>query len=470
MRASRATGVIGLAAGLLAAGAGWIGAPVAAQESAETSISVLAGVPGEAVDVVVDDEPLAGSLAYREVSEPIAVEPGRHELLLGPRGRADEEPERVEVQLDEGDQVTVARFLDRTGEPQVGTFPENRTPVPAGRARLVVRHLAELPEADVRLDGEPLATGLASGRTAEQVVDPGRARMDVVLAGADDELLPPAEVDLTADSVTVVSVIGSAQDDDLDVVVQQVTPVAAAAAVRQQVTVVQALLGTEVDVWVDGQRQVAGLDATRLAAGLELPVGRHQFAFRLAGDDPDAPPLAVRDIEVEEGAPLAVVVHLDADGAPTVTTFTDPGAEGAGPGSARLTVRHVGLGGPVDVRLGAEQLAPDLAPGDEASSVVPAGRGVVDVRFVEGGATIPPVDVQLEDGGSAVLYVTGSPEDGSATVLASTADRGAPVARTEPTGTPAVPGPATPLLWLAAVIALAAPRATGRLRAVLSAR
>jgi hypothetical protein len=63
MRASRATGVVGLAAGLVAAVTGGLGGGAAAQESADTSISVLAGVPDEAVDVVIDDEPLAGGLA-----------------------------------------------------------------------------------------------------------------------------------------------------------------------------------------------------------------------------------------------------------------------------------------------------------------------------------------------------------------------------------------------------------------------
>src|SRR5215216_1032223 len=143
MRA-RARGVVVVAAGLVAAVWGGAGGGAGAQEADGTSISVLTGVPDEAVDVVVDGEPLNGGLAYGEVSEPVAVEPGPHEVLLGPRGRADEEPERVTVQLDEGDQVTVARFLDRTGEAQVDSFPEDRSPVPEGRARLVVRHLAEL--------------------------------------------------------------------------------------------------------------------------------------------------------------------------------------------------------------------------------------------------------------------------------------------------------------------------------------
>ena len=470
MRASRATGVVGLAAGLVAAVTGGLGGGAAAQESADTSISVLAGVPDEAVDVVIDDEPLAGGLAYGEVSEPVAVEPGRHDVLLGPRGRADEEPDRVEVQLDEGDQVTVARFLDRTGEAQVDSFPEDRAPVPEGRARLAVRHLAELPEADVRLDGEGVTEDMRSGMGGSATVEPGRGRVDVVLAGEDDPLLDPVEVDLPEGQVTVVSVVGSARDDNLRVVVQHVVPEAPTSTAPQHVTVVQALLGTEVDVWVDGQRQVAGLDATRLAAGLELPVGRHQFAFRLAGDDPDAPALAVRDVEVEEGVPQSVVVHLDADGEPTVSTFADPIAGGVVPGAALLTVRHVGLGGPVGVRLDAQEIATDLAPGDEASAEVLAGAGTVEVRFIESGASVAPVDVQLREGSASVLYVTGSPEDGSATVLIQSAERAGPVPRTVPTGTPDVPGPATPLLWVAAVLGVVAPRATGRLRAIVVRR
>jgi hypothetical protein len=390
--------------------------------------------------------------------------------MLGPRGGTDEEPDRIEVQVDEGDQITVARFLDRTGEAQIDAFPEDRARVADGRARLVVRHLAELPEADVRLDGETVAPGLRSGTGGTATVEPGPGRLDVVLAGEDDPLLEAAEVELPEGQVTVVSVVGSARDDNLRAVVHRVVPEAPASTTPQPVTVVQALLGTEVDVWVDGQRQVAGLDATRLAAGLQLPVGRHQFAFRLAGDDPDAPPLAVRDVEIEEGRPSSVVVHLDDGGEPTVTTFGDPIAGGVEPGAALLTVRHVGLGGPVDVRLGDQEIATGLAHGDEAAAEVPAGAGTVDVRFAESGASLPPVDLQLQEGTSSVLYVAGSPEDGSATVLVQAADREEPAPRTVPTGTPDLPGPATPLLWLAAVIGLVAPRATGRLRAIVVRR
>jgi hypothetical protein len=469
MRASKATSVVGLAAGLLALASGGIGGRAAAQDSTGTTISVVAGVPGESLDAVVDGHPLDGGLAFGDVSDPVAVEPGRHQVMLGPRGGADESPDRIDVQLDEGDQVTVARFLDRTGEPQVDSFPEDRSPVPAGRARLVVRHLAELPEADVRLNGTPVATELRSGRDAAATVQPGPGRLDVALAGSDETLFGPADVDLAPGSVTVVSVIGSAQDDDLEAVVQHVTPEPAPSTAPQHVTVVQALLGTEVDVWVDGQRQVAGLDATRLAAGLELPVGRHQFAFRVAGDDPDSPPLAVHDVDVEADVASSVVVHLDADGKPTVSAFEDPIAGAAEPGAALLTVRHVGLGGPIDVRFGQQDVATGLAPGDEGSAEVPAGSGTVDVRFA-GGARIAPVEVSLSEGSSSVVYVAGSPEDGSATVLVQAAERGAPAPRTVPTGTPDVPGAATPLLWLAAAVALVGPHAPARLRALLPRR
>ena len=478
---------LALATGLLALAPVWFGGVATSQEATDTSITVLAGVPDEAVDVVIDGEPQAGSLAYGDVSDPVAVEPGRHEVMLGPRGGPDEEPDRIAVELAPGDHVTVARFLDRTGEAQIEAFPADRSPVPADQARFVFRNIAELPEVDVRLNREPVGTDLRSGRTATQEVAPAAdARMDVVLAGTGDEVIEPARFDVPAGQLTVASVVGSAREDNLRVVVEHIaamTPGAPSSTTTEappttqapptepvRVTVVQALLGTEVDVWVDGDRAIGGLDATRLAAGLELAVGRHEVAFRLAGDPPDARPLAERDVEVEEGVPQSVVVHLDDEGKPTVTTFRDPIPGGVEPGAALLTVRHVGLGGPVDVQLGEQEIADDLEPGREAATEVPAGAGAVDVRFVEGDASIPAVAVQLEEGTSSVLYIAGSPEDGSATVLMQATGRRAPAPRTVPTGIPAVPGSGTPLLWAAAVLGLTAPVASRRIRSYLAAR
>src|SRR5688572_30299270 len=164
--ANRATGVATVAAALAVVAVLAVARPSGAQsEPPATSITVLAGVPDEHIDVLVDGEALAGGLGYREVSEPVAVEPGRHEVAVRPRDTGLDAA-RLVVQLDEGDQVTVARFLDRTGEPQVDAFSEDRSPVPAGQARLVVRHLAELPAADVRVGGEALVAGLRSGRDA----------------------------------------------------------------------------------------------------------------------------------------------------------------------------------------------------------------------------------------------------------------------------------------------------------------
>src|SRR5215218_6343744 len=154
MRAIRATGVAAMVAGLAVTAVLSAAGPSAGAQAAPpgTSISVLAGVPGEQVDVLVDGEPLVGGFGYQEVSEPVAVEPGRHEVAVRPRG-TERDASRTMVQLDEGDEVTVARFLDRTGEPQLDAFSEDRSPLPAGQARLVVRHLAELPGADVRVGG-----------------------------------------------------------------------------------------------------------------------------------------------------------------------------------------------------------------------------------------------------------------------------------------------------------------------------
>jgi hypothetical protein len=444
--------------------------PAGAQEQPATSVVVLAGVPGEQVDVAIDGDVEATGLGFRERSEALVVEAGRHEVLLRPTGGIDESPVETTVDIEEGQRVTVARYLDATGEAGVASFVDDLSPVPAGQGRLVVRHLASLPDADVRVNREVAVEGLSSGGEAVREVPAGTARIDVVLAGGNDPLLDPAELDIPEGATTIVSVVGSARDDDVDVVVERVgveepAPEPAPAAPRQ-VTVVQALLGTELDLWVDDEPALQGLAATRLASGLELPAGPHTFAFRLAGDDEATAPVAQREVDVSPEAG-AVVVHLDEGGDPTVTAFPDPAAGTGAPGQARITLRNVAVGGAVDVRVGDQELAADLEPGREASAVVPAGAATVAVRF-DGGPAIDPVALQLEEGSTSVLYVAGSSDDGSATVLRETAGQQEPAPRTVPTGTPGAAEAGVPLLVLATLIAMTAPRAAARLRTVRS--
>jgi hypothetical protein len=200
------------------------GAPVPAPtvRGARPAVTVLAGVPGERVDAAVDGRSAVRGLRYGHVSDDVPVNPGAHVVSLRFVGGA-EDGGSVDLRVRVGAErdVTVARYLDDSGLPQVGAFPVDRSPVPDGGARVVVRHLAALPRADVRRGGRVVVAGLRNGRTATKVVRPGRAAFDVVLAGQTDRLVGPVDLELRPGRVTVLSVVGSARGDDVAVVLQE---------------------------------------------------------------------------------------------------------------------------------------------------------------------------------------------------------------------------------------------------------
>jgi hypothetical protein len=159
----------------------------------------------------------------------------------------------------------------------------------------------------------------------------------------------------------------------------------------------------------------------------QLPAGTYDVEVYAAGDSPDADaPIVAGSFEVETGAFISVVVHWDADGNPTLSTFTNDVSQ-LDAGEARLTVRHTAAAGAVDVFAGGEletvsaddgpervvlvggdpiftglqngdEGAVDLAAGTIAASVVRAGTDQV----VIGGKR-----VDLAEGADTILYAIG---------------------------------------------------------------
>jgi hypothetical protein len=95
-------------------------------------------------------------------------------------------------------------------------------PTDPGQARLVVRHTAAAPEVDVRADGEVLFPGLANPNEESADVPAGPYSADVTLAGENQTVIGPADLNLAEGTSTIVYAWGSAEEDNLDVAVQTI--------------------------------------------------------------------------------------------------------------------------------------------------------------------------------------------------------------------------------------------------------
>src|SRR5690606_32484103 len=96
-----------------------------------------------------------------------------------------------------------------------------------------------------------------------------------------------------------------------------------------------------VDVYVNGELTLDDFTPGDLAGPLELAAGTYAVAIT-ASDAADAsePVLGPIDLPLEGGTSYTAVAHLDADGEPTASLFTNDTSNTAA-GEGRLTVRHV---------------------------------------------------------------------------------------------------------------------------------
>lgn len=179
------------------------------------------------------------------------------------------------------------------------------------------------------------------------------------------------------------------------------------------------------------------------------------------------------DLELPAEGNVTAIAHLDADGTPTLSVFTnDTSAIAAGEG--RLVVRHTAAAPAVDVRAGGEVVFPNLANPDEAAADLPAGTVSADV--VPAGATEPvvigPADLPVTEGETLVVYAVGSLDGGTLQTLTETIGGSASAPSEVPTGNSPVSADTggLPAGWLVAGLAGAAAVASIGARRLVLAR
>jgi hypothetical protein len=200
-------------------------APASAAQ-AEATVSVLHAVPGLTVDVYANGEELIPDFAPGTLTDPLRLPAGTYDLQVFADGddpdNADPAIEANGVEVPAGANATVVAHLDADGNPVLTPFVNDVSATEAGQARLVVRHTAAAPAVDVRADGEVLFPGLANPDEAAGDVPAGGYSADVTLAGENQAVLGPADLQLAEGTATIVYAWGSAEAGNLDLAVQTI--------------------------------------------------------------------------------------------------------------------------------------------------------------------------------------------------------------------------------------------------------
>lgn len=198
----------------------------AAADSHESSVSVLHGVPGLTVDVYVNGEETIPDFEPGTLTDPLTLPAGSYDIAIYQDGDTPDSAEPAlsaeGLEVPGGANLTLAAHLGEDGTPMLSAFVNDISQTAAGEARLTVRHAAAAPAVDVRAGGTPVIEGLTN--PDEQVLDlpAGTVSADVVLAGTEDVVLGPADVELMEGTNTIVYAWGSAADGNLALAVQTI--------------------------------------------------------------------------------------------------------------------------------------------------------------------------------------------------------------------------------------------------------
>ncbi|MFW6033769.1 MAG: DUF4397 domain-containing protein [Actinomycetota bacterium] len=202
-----------------------------AESTGNATVSVLHGVPGLTVDVFANGEELIPDFEPGTLTDPLTIPAGTYDIQIFPDGEGpDGEPaiEAPGVEVPAGVNATIVAHLTEGGDPTATVFVNDLTGIEAGEARVVARHVAAAPAVDVRADGDVLFEGLTNPNEASADVPPGTVSADVVLAGTEDVVLGPADLNLAEGTSTIAYAWGSAEEGTLDLAVQTVSGVGGA--------------------------------------------------------------------------------------------------------------------------------------------------------------------------------------------------------------------------------------------------
>ena len=175
-----------------------------------------------------------------------------------------------------------------------------------------------------------------------------------------------------------------------------------------ELSVLHAVPGLVVDVYVNGALTLDDFAPGTLAGPLTLPAGKYSVAITAADAvDASAAVIGPVDLKLKRGKNYTAVAHLDAAGAPTATLFTND-QSGVKRGQGRLTVRHVAAAPAVDVLANGAVAVAGLTNGHQATLKLPVGTYSAAVALA--GTTAPvigPADVMVAKRTNTIVYAWG---------------------------------------------------------------
>lgn len=203
----------------------------AAHAADTASVSVVHGIPNTPVNVFVNGKSTLADFKPGTVAGPLQLPAGSYKVTIFPASNKAGTGTPVisaTASVTAGQNVTLVAHLTAAGKPTLTPFVNDVSMIPAGKARIIVRHTAAAPAVDVRANKAVVFKSLTNPKEASAEVAAGTISADVVLAGTSTVAIGPASLDLAEGTDTIVYAIGSASDKTLSLVTQTITGMSSA--------------------------------------------------------------------------------------------------------------------------------------------------------------------------------------------------------------------------------------------------
>ena len=190
------------------------------------TVSLMHGIPGATVDVVVDGAVVIpnfqpgtmqdiSSFAGQTLKNVEVRAAGTATVVIGPI---------ASLPVPDAGNWTVVAHLDASGKPTLTPYENDTASLPAGQGRLIVRHTAAAPAVDVVLaDGSRPFTNLTNPKEASAVLPAGQIAGAKLAPAGGDPIVDIPSVELKAGTDLIVYAVGSLTDNTVTFYTQTIT-------------------------------------------------------------------------------------------------------------------------------------------------------------------------------------------------------------------------------------------------------
>jgi Domain of unknown function (DUF4397) len=185
----------------------------------DAEVYIVQGLPGRTLDVAVDGKKVASGVKAAAIAGPYAVKAGSRKITFSDNG--DVVLERSFTVKAKSSWDVVAHLPENSADdPAVTVFRNDVSPVPRGKASLVVAHTATVPPADIRVNGDVLFENIGNGESLKLTVPVATYEVAIVPTGeAKPVILGPLELTVKGGAVNRVYAVGDPGKKTMNVAV-----------------------------------------------------------------------------------------------------------------------------------------------------------------------------------------------------------------------------------------------------------